>query len=292
MYHEGNEMLYINTNEILEKAVAILANQKMIGIDTEFIRRDTYYAKLSLIQISTLEEIYIIDPIKLDISSLKEILISQKIIKIFHAPLQDLGIFYNVLKTITLNVFDTQEAIKFLGIRSQISYQDACKKILNIEIEKEQQFREWNIRPLSEDMINYAAQDVDHLIPLYLELKKRMEEEKIFINFCRYMESFSQKEFYEVKLTEVWKKIRTHERSNIFMKNLQMIASFRETMAINLDLPRSFVISDQDLIEVTKLLPSNKNELQNLKIKTKLNSSQINALIDLCAGLKAQREER
>ncbi|MDX1923660.1 MAG: ribonuclease D [Rickettsiaceae bacterium] len=280
-------MLFINTTKQLEDLADILSSEKLIGIDTEFVRKNTYFAKLALVQISTHAEIYLIDPLSLDLAAIKGVLIDKDIVKIFHACSQDVRIFHDVLGIETQNIFDTQEAIKFLGIRDQISYQDACLKILNIAIEKEQQFREWDIRPIPHDMELYAAQDVEHLIDLYNSLKKMMEEKKIYNNFCRFMESFSAKEFYQVKFDEMWKKVRTKETNKRFLYNLQLLASFRESCAIELNIPRMHAISDNDLLKITEYLPQSVSHLAKLNIRlSKLNKSLVDKLFDLCAGLK------
>lgn len=278
-------MLIITTTAELKDLVTELKKEPVIAIDTEFVRRDTYYAKLCLIQVATSKNIYVIDPLKLDLDSFKEVLTDKNIVKVFHAPHQDLGIFYNILNTITINIFDTQEAVKFLGIKSQISYQEICSKILNIQIEKEQQFREWNLRPLSTEMLEYAAQDVTYLIQLYNKLKQMLEEKIIYINFCYYMEHFAKKEFYQVKFDDMWKKVKTTERSQSFFRRLQILAAFRENCAIELNIPRVHAISDKNLVEITLKLPKTLKEFSALGIRTQLTPSHISKLLDICAGL-------
>lgn len=282
-------MLYINTAEEFSVVIQKLKTQKVIGIDTEFMRRDTYFAKLCLIQISTYDDIFVVDPLSFDISEFKEILLSETILKIFHAPNQDLGIFYNVLKVVTMNVFDVQEAVKFLGIRNQISYSDACEKILGVKIEKAQQYREWNIRPLPEDMKEYAGQDVKYLIQLYNNLRKKMEEKLNFINFCHYMESFSKKEFYQIKFDEIWKKMKIMGKSNLINARLKELAAFREVCAIELNLPRVHVISDEDLCKVAEKLPCDGKSYKEMNLRSRLTKSQIDKFLDICAGLKIQQ---
>ncbi|MDX2049765.1 MAG: HRDC domain-containing protein [Rickettsiaceae bacterium] len=278
-------MLFIDNYDKLEKIAKSLMVEDMIGIDTEFMRRDTYYAKLCLIQISTKSDIIILDPINLDISPLKPILTSPNIVKIIHASYQDLGIFYHIFKIPVSRIFDTQEAIKFLSIKNQISYRDACEKILSKHIEKEQQFRQWNKRPLPDDMKAYAAQDVEHLIALYERLKKLMEERSIYNNFCKFMESFSRDEFYKPNFENIWKKVKTNIGDAQFLRALKHTAAFREECAIKLDLPRVRVISDEDLSEVTKHLPQNIKEFRNICKRTSLKDYQIEKLVSLCSGL-------
>lgn len=280
-------MLYIDNELKLNDAISHIKSQSEIGIDTEFVRKDTYFANLCLLQISTKEEIFVIDPLKLKLESFVEILIDEKIKKIFHDPHQDLGIFYKNFGVITNNIFDVQASVKFLGIRNQISYQDACLRILNVKIEKTQQFRQWNLRPLSPEMIDYAAQDVVYLINLYEKLRQMMEEKLMYKNFCYYMnELFCKKEFYHPNLDEVWKKMKINEANPKIIDNLTILAAFREECAIVLNMPRGHTISDQDLLLIATKLPANEREMNSLNIKSSFNRSQKARLFEICLGIK------
>jgi ribonuclease D len=280
-------MLYIESEPKFGQMIIDLKDHELIGLDTEFVRRDTYFAKLSLIQISTKNQIYVVDPLVVNVSKISEILLNRNITKIFHAPHQDLGIFYHDFGVITENIFDIQSAVKFLGIRNQISYQDACEKILNINIEKTQQFREWNLRPLSKEMIEYAAQDVLHLIPLFEKLKAKMEEKIIYKNFCHFMnEQFCKKEFYQLDFEDIWKKVKTNERNRSVVDNIKHLASYREECAIELDIPRLHVLSDEGLSLIAKKLPVNDRELNSLNLKLAMNNKQKQKLYEICNGMR------
>ncbi|MDX1916492.1 MAG: HRDC domain-containing protein [Rickettsiaceae bacterium] len=280
-------MLLIQNDIQLDAVVEDLLNQKVIGIDTEFVRNNTYFAELCLVQISTLNNIYIIDPYLVKIAKLKDILLSRSISKVFHACSQDIKIFYKDLNLKTNNIFDTQESINFLGIKKQISYRDACLKILNKSIEKEQQFRNWNHRPLPFTMLEYAAQDVRYLITMQEKLKTLMEEKKIYINFCNFMESFSSDDFYKIKFDDMWKKVNTKDNSRSHLKKLKILAAVREVWAIELNSPRSKIISDDNLNLIALHLPTNMKELYNSHIiLNKFNHNMFTKLFELCSGIK------
>lgn len=284
-------MLYVDSEDKLVTCLEILKNSDLIGIDTEFVRRETYFAKLSLVQIATLDEVFLLDPLAVKLDNLSAILIDEKITKIFHAPHQDLGIFYHDYHIITRNIFDLQSAIKFLGIRNQISYQDACASILNINIDKTQQFREWNIRPIPQDMIEYAAQDVIYLIAMYHRLKKMMEEKGNFKNFCYYMHQlFEQEGFYQVNFDEIWKKIKLQGNNIEITNKLKLLAAFREELAISLDMPRTHIISDHDLLSLSIYLPSSENDLRQHRIRIVHNPRAKSKILDFCSGLRSNNK--
>ncbi len=279
-------MLIITTTSQLEKLVEQLQNEGLIGIDTEFVRRTTYHAKLALIQIATRTEIYLIDPLNLDLTCFGKILINKKITKIFHAPNQDLTIFHRVLEVCTNNVFDTQEAAKYCSIKPQISYQEICKIVLEIEIEKEQQFRDWLARPVSAEMLTYAAQDVQYLIPLCERLKKEMQAYYSVDKFLSNMEIYNDKDYYKPNIEKLTQKIKTENKSPEFVQRLQMITSLREDAAILQDLPRQHILKDEDIVLIAKKLPRNIEDFKKLRIHTKLGAVHMDELFDLCTGIR------
>ncbi len=279
-------MLIIKTTSELKDVVDILSKEEAIAIDTEFVRIDTYFAKLALIQIATKKDFYVIDPLELDLTPFARILTDKNIVKVLHAPSQDVGIFYHKLGAYTANLFDTQEAAKYCGIKHQISYQDICQKVLGITIEKEQQFRNWLIRPLSKELIDYALQDVAYLLQLYQKLKSEMRAYHSVEKFASSMEIYNQKEFYLPKIENIWKKIKTLDKFKDSENRLQMLAAFRELAAIKLDLPRQHVINDNGLILIAQKLPKDSKDLAKLSIRHKLSAEQLEELFDICAGLE------
>ena len=278
-------MLTIKTTSELKDVVALLEKEEAIAIDTEFVRQDTYYAKLALVQIATKKNFYIIDPLELDLQAFASILTNKNIVKVFHAPMQDIAIFYHILGVYTINVFDTQEAAKYCGIRHQISYQDVCRKVLGIEIEKQQQFRNWLIRPLSQELIDYALQDVVYLLRLYEKLNKEMAAFHSIEKFQSTMDLYHAKDFYIPDLEKMWQKIKITEGSQKFLERLQMIAAFREEAAMKLDIPRQHVINDNAVILIAQNLPTNKQEFSKLSFRYKLHEEQLEELFELCMGL-------
>ena len=128
------------------------------------------------------DETILIDPInkKLDLSLIKKILYSSKILKIFHAAQQDLEIFFNLYKKLPKNIVDTQICISLLGISNSLGYADSIDYFLNHKIDKTHQFIDWRKRPLSKKKINYASNDVKYLIKLYSVIIEKLKKKKSF----------------------------------------------------------------------------------------------------------------
>ena len=134
----------ITDNTTLKKFCKKCINEKVLAIDTEFIRENTYYPILSLIQIASDSFSAIIDPLSdIDLQPFWEILSNKKILKVFHAGRQDIEIFYNLTGKIPTPIYDTQIAAMFCGLGDQVSYDGLVNKFLGLTISKESQFSNW-----------------------------------------------------------------------------------------------------------------------------------------------------
>jgi ribonuclease D len=247
------------------------------------MRRSSYYAKLSLVQISDGARVFVIDATTVDLTELKGILVNQEIVKIFHSPLQDIQIFYKLFKVIPLNVFDTQIACAFCGFRSSISYSDLCLQICNVLIDKTYQATDWLARPLSDLMIEYAAHDVKYLHQIYHVLLQKIKDLPLYNKTLN--DKILNPDLYKPHPETAWKKIKYQSTSPEFLLSIQTLAAFREECAMTLDIPRSHVLSDKDLIKICKTLPVVRKGLEYVDI-SKFTDAQIVKLLDLCAGLR------
>ncbi len=238
---------------------------KIIAIDTEFYRVSTYFPKLCLIQLSSLDSSFILDPIKtkLDLNILKEILGNPKIKKIFHSASQDIEIFYNLFKEIPKSVFDTQICLMPLGYSNSTSYAEACQELLKVKIPKDNQFTDWRKRPLSKEKINYALNDVKYLIPLYKIIMKKLKilnrsswgkemHEKLLNkkNFCQ------KKKF-------AWERVDFTPKNHYELELIQKLSFEREFYAINNNIPVKKVLENKNLKSIC-------NSEINLKKKEKI----------------------
>ena len=134
-------MLLLNNGQ-LKQFYQKSQKDKIIAVDTEFHRINTYFPKLCLIQISNLSESIIIDPIDfpIDFKLIEEIIYDEKIKKIFHSASQDIEILFNLFGKVPKNMHDTQICLMPLGYDNSTSYAKACVDFLKIEISKENQF--------------------------------------------------------------------------------------------------------------------------------------------------------
>ena len=165
----------IRDNSTLKKFCNKCIKEKVLAIDTEFIRENTYYPVLCLVQIASCSFSAVIDPLsEIDMEPVWEILSNEKILKVFHAGRQDLEIFFNLTGKIPTPIYDTQIAAMFCGLGDQVSYDGLVNKFLGLTISKESQFSNWLQRPLANKQLQYALSDVTYLIKISITKKSFM----------------------------------------------------------------------------------------------------------------------
>jgi len=262
----ANDFIYIDTASQLADICLKLAHSDWFALDTEFIRERTYYPKLCLLQIGTAELTVCVDPLALDdLSPLLTLIYSPQITKIFHASHQDLEIFFLLQGKIPTPIFDTQLAAPLLGYPSQAAYGTLVNTLLDVQLDKAHARADWSKRPLSQQQLEYAADDVRYLGPLYLKLKNELEER------CRL--NWTDDDFNELsKLSRynnlpenAWQRIKSARHLNGGkLITLQALAAWREITAQKKNLPRSWLIKDEILTEIARAAPTTLNELSTL----------------------------
>ncbi len=276
-------MQLIQEQEDLHIFCQEIANKKWLAIDTEFIREKTYYPKLCLIQIASDEHIACIDTIALDdLSKLLEILYSNEIVKVFHAASQDLEIFFNIHGDVPRPIFDTQIAANALGHGDQISYAQLVNEICNIELDKSLSRTRWDRRPLSDEEISYASNDVKYLAKLYTTLTNYLAENE--------RSHWVQNEFlhlisparYKIEPDTQWKSVKgIGKLTSAQLIVLKLLTAWRETKAMHRDIPRQWVLRDKVLRDLSIHQPQNKHHVLSMDGADQIHESHIDSIIEL-----------
>ena len=263
-------MLQINKNQ-LKQFYKKCQKDKLIGIDTEFYRVDTYYPKLCLIQLANKNDSIFLDPITQDVdyTLLKKLLFNTKIKKIFHAARQDIEIFFNIYKKIPMPIYDIQIYLEQLGYNNSVSYAKACKDLLNVQINKSNQFIDWRERPLNSNKIQYALNDVKHLIPIFNMIKNKVKN----LTQVRFQhQKIINVKIYAEKINNAWKKIKFKPSNSYELDKLKKYSGLREKIAIRKDIPVRRVVSDKEIKLICK---HNIDKEIKKKIMLKLNMKKI-----------------
>lgn len=237
---------------------------QVVALDTEFIKRDTYYPKLALIQINTGKNIYLIDAPKLELAEFWKVLADLPLM-VWHACGEDLGIFYLLsgLPTLT-NVFDTQIGLAFITGQLQMGYQRALDDTLDVAVDKDQSQSDWLARPLTEEQEKYAADDVRFLLPLYTQVAAKLNEQGLYDKAMADCQMYA-KELYNAQNVadeDQYLTVADYRYSGKQLAFLRELMAWREAVARATNKPRTFIIRKQAVRELVEHMPKSKNQLK------------------------------
>src|SRR6478752_5474228 len=171
-------MRIVETNEALKAFVAELSQAPYLALDTEFLRDQTYYPKLCLLQVAAPGVEGIIDPLApgLDLTPFYDFIKRPEIVKVLHAARQDIEIFFLQGGVLPNPLFDTQVAAMVCGFGESASYETLARRLAHVEIDKSARFTDWSRRPLSKRQLEYALADVTHLRVIYEKLSAQLQK--------------------------------------------------------------------------------------------------------------------
>lgn len=234
------------------------------AIDTEFHRERSYFPRVALIQINNGDEVALIDPLVVDPAPLARLLESDSI-AVLHAASQDLEVFQHWAGTLPTKMFDTQLAAGFTGL-STPSLAALHDRVLHISLPKTSRLTDWLARPLTEDQLDYAASDVEHL----LELRSRISEDLE----GRGRLAWAEDEFEELRTAhrgrrdpeDAWRRIKAvRQLKGPALGAARTLAAWRENRAADLDQPVRFILSDLALIGIAQRRPKNAEQLRSVR---------------------------
>ena len=237
----------------------------IIAIDLEFMRQTTFYPILCLIQINFNSQYFIIDVLAedLNLKPFAKILKSRSITKILHSSFQDLEVIFGKFKLIPRATFDTQLMANFLGYNFNISYVSLVEDLFNSTISKEEQMSDWQKRPLSSSQIEYAINDVKYLPEIYQILKKRLEEQNK-LNYFLAETKLVLKKNYNINKQNIFRKFSLTTKNAAYFTKLKSLILWRDKVAKEKNIPRSFILKDDILNEIAKNDPKNLKQLKEI----------------------------
>ncbi len=265
----GSKVSYewIDTLSHLEGVARILGQAEIIGVDLEADSMYHYFEKVCLLQIATESASYIIDPLALkDLSALHPIFSNPRIRKVFHGADYDVRSLYRDFRLVVANLFDTHLACKFLGL-PETGLEALLRSRFQVELNKKYQRADWSQRPLSPEMVEYAAMDGRYLIPLARMLEKELEEkgrlswveeECLLLGKVRFTPSSHGPLYLKVKGAFL-----LDPRS---LAVLEGLLELREAQAQKADLPPFKVLRNEPLLELSGKKPLSLEELETEKV--------------------------
>ncbi len=284
----------LETQDSINNFVSVLSSINTIGLDTEFVRIRTYYPKLCLVQIAYNSGAGCIDYLQSnDLNKVWQLIFNPRKLKIFHSARQDLEILFLIKNRIPENIFDTQIGAALLGYPPQVGIKQLLKDELNIEISKTETRSDWSKRPLALKQIEYALEDVNHLLNLHNVLEKKLKAKE---RYSWALEDSSRiltnaKELFNPD--SAWKRISGIKSLKNKNQHLAVtLATWREQTAMQMDLPRQWVLSDQSLIETAKKEPASLTHLENIGITNRyLQKPELQEILKLVKPYKEKTKE-
>ena len=258
---------WIDSNSKLQTMCEELSHTAKLAVDTEFIRTDTFYPKIALIQISDSEQCWLVDVLAIDdFAPLKALLERPDHRLIFHACAEDLEVLEYALDIRPTHIFDTQIAAGIVNIGYCMGYARLVDALFDVTLDKQETRSDWLARPLTQRQLDYAAVDVEHLHAMEVILVKALDDQQRHDWFTEETEGLfalvegrKDARHYYLKLKGAW---RLGVKS---LTALNRLCDWRESVARSMNRPRSHVLKDSVLMELAKRLPEATEQLQGIE---------------------------
>lgn len=281
----------VETDAALQAVVAAQGSHDAVAIDTEFMRRDTFYPRVALVQLCFDETAYLIDPLTItDTAPLTGLLTDPGIVKVMHSASEDLEVFQHWLGALPTPLFDTQRAAGLLDIGFGMGYGALVNACLDIALGKGETRSDWLRRPLSASQCEYAAQDVIHLAALWRQLGPRCREAGKY----DWVLEDSQQAAANLSSdgAEQYRRVKNGWRlTSPELAVLIAISAWRESSARVRDKPRNWIIDDAACIALATAQPASIDALSRLDLPPAVVRRDGRELVELITAAAALPED-
>jgi len=247
---------------------ARLATSPFVAVDTEFMRENSYWPDLCLIQIADANEAAAIDPKAkgMDMQPLLDLLVeNEEVLKVFHAGGQDLEIVHNLTGKTPYPLFDTQVAAMALGMGEQVGYSNLVESMLGVKLDKGARFTDWSRRPLDKRQIEYAIGDVTYLVKIFPRMLDKLRTKNRGEWLDQEMERLGDPAGYLNVPELAWLRIRPPSRKPEVLGRLKALAAWREREAQGKNLPRGRIVKDETLADIAGHPPRTQADLAKVR---------------------------
>lgn len=242
-----------------------LADHDHIGVDTEFMREKTYFAQLCLVQVATSTEIYCVDPLTDNGQETfwRELLARDWVV---HSGRQDIEVVLQTAGAMPVSMFDTQIAAALLGYPAQMGYAGLVKELFDVDMAKTHTRADWTKRPLREAFLEYAAEDVEFLLPAYERLSEHLEREGRYEWARQDSGLLLDPTLYEVSAEQAVDRLKGARNFRGRKRAAAArLAAWREEEAVSRDRPRQWIMRDNVLLKIAYRLPTSLQQLADIE---------------------------
>lgn len=254
---------YLESPAEVVELCAQARSEGRLGLDLEFLREGRYYPQLALIQARVSDRSVLLDPlVHEDLSPLEELLAAADVVKVLHAPMQDLEIFWHRTQQPPARIFDTQLAAAMLGMGTQISLANLVESRLGTRLRKGESFTDWMRRPLTSKQEEYALLDVEHLLELHDGLQEELASRGRSSWIEEELQRYESPSLYRIDLDQLYRKVKRFRSLDARGQGiLRELARWREEEARSRNRPRRSVVSDEALLEIARTAPQDAQAL-------------------------------
>jgi ribonuclease D len=260
-------MNLITHTEELAETCARLGSAEFVAVDTEFMREQTFWPRLCLIQMAADGTEVLVDSLApgMDLTPFFELMVNERVLKVFHSARQDVEIVHHLARVIPHPIFDTQVAAMVCGFGEAVSYSMLVKRLLNRNLDKTSRFTDWSRRPLSERQLTYALGDVLYLRDLYPKLRSQLDKSERATWLNEEMGVLTDPATYELHPEQAWRRLKMRVKTPKALSVLIELAAWREREAQAQDVPRSRILKDEALYDIASQAPRTVDDLGSLR---------------------------
>jgi ribonuclease D len=258
--------VYLDTTSTLDRFLATIADTRILALDTEGASFHRFVDRIYLLQLSTREQTAIIDPMPVGTPPrLGQLLEDPAVEIVFHDADYDLRLLRQDYGWLVRNIFDTRLAAQLLGIKS-FGLAALLERYFGVKLDKKFQRADWSMRPLSQGMLDYAAQDTIHLLELRDRLHHDLDragrldwarEEFALLEGTRWADEDPGGSFLRIK--------GARDLTRRELAVLRELVPWRDAIARSLDRATFRVLGNEQLLEMAKRRPSSRDDLAAIK---------------------------
>ncbi len=261
-----------------------LSHPTIVGVDTEFMRTDTFFPIPALYQISEKCGSAIIDAqAAIDFTQLKALFLNSSVTKVMHSCSEDLEVIQVQFSIVPESLIDTQLAQAFVANQYSMSYGNLVKEYLGVELEKTSTRSNWLRRPLSDAQLEYAGDDSKYLIPLWEAIKGELESLNRLVWYYEELSRVLSQEHSSENYYRSIKGVRRLDQAQLGI--LRSLVDWRESEARSANKPRARIVTDAHLLELATRKRSDLGTLRYVLPKTDFDRYQSQVVVALEQGI-------
>ena len=242
-----------------------ITGHEQLGVDTEFMREKTYFAQLCLVQISTRDSIFCVDPLVKNSQTefWKQLLSSNWVV---HSARQDIEVVSQTVDAMPSKIFDTQIAAGLIGMPAQVGYAGLVKELFDVTMAKSHTRADWTRRPLAEAVLDYAAEDVEYLLPAADILSEKLDQ-KGRLDWARQDSALLlDPALYDISGETAIDRLKGARNFHGDKRAAAVrLATWREEEAIRRNRPRQWIVRDNILLDIAYKSPTSEKQLSEIE---------------------------